>query len=234
MIRQGARRRHFSLMVLTFGPALLAGCGAGQEVSPPAVSLEWMGGPLTAEVRVPDERLADVRGRVSGYQAEILADGVIEFAEYERATLATVACVESPGVRVMTWPEFGRPAQPGLRLVGRGAYRYFVVAADESRQAEAQAFADGCASEFVSEIQLLWLEGTSLSVQERQSARREVAACLVAEGVAIAEDPTPEELNRVAFPPDGEPAGRTMDPVYEACAAPVIREYGIYTPGASF
>lgn len=43
-----------------------------------------------------------------------------------------------------------------------------------------------------------------------------------------------EELQRIAFPPDGKPNGRAIDPVYRGCVEPIAIRHGIHVAGAAF
>lgn len=130
---------------------------------------------------------------VSGYQREVFADGVVEYAEYEEAVLRTVACMRDAGLVV---------ADPAPSAGGRFLeYSYEVVAGSEAELPAATAEADAayvrCYVEFESLVGEAWLRQTAPSEEELDAALEGLAGCLRDAGVEGLEAgfATPEEMS---------------------------------------
>lgn len=124
---------------------------------------------------------------VSEFQAEILRDGLVDPAEYERAVYATVECLRDAGVVVSdpAWTPDGRFFM----------YTYL----SEEPNGPAVVANDTCFALYLSEVQTVHTEQTKPTEEELRVQAAEYAACLRSEGVLEAEDGmTVQELQVLA------------------------------------
>ena len=110
---------------------------------------------------------------VSAFQAEILDDGDVSIAEYERAVSATVGSLRESRHTV-----FG----PVWTFDGLH-YLYTFAGGNEDGSADAE-----CSAQYLSEVKLAWSDQVAPTEGERQAAAAEFAECLRADGVEGAED----------------------------------------------
>jgi hypothetical protein len=89
------------------------------------------------------EYSASVLSTTSGFQREILKDGVVTFAEYEAAKQATIQCARDAGLQVDVRPAAGmRPSS------------YGISAPTESEMEAAKATLSDCERAFLSDVDL--------------------------------------------------------------------------------
>lgn len=86
---------------------------------------------ITGAQPVPDltidpDVLSTLVPSASEYQRIIMKDGVITFAEYERAAFDAVRCVDNAGAKAIAPPPNPSGAPPPV-LTGRGDYQFAVV-----------------------------------------------------------------------------------------------------------
>jgi hypothetical protein len=101
-----------------------------------------------------DEQRIDLRDGASAYQQEVLADLVVDEAEYRQAMSDWHGCVASAGA------EASEITQNGQQL----GFEYSVEAANEDALALIQAPADACLPEYFDVISRVWVsQETKLS-----------------------------------------------------------------------
>jgi hypothetical protein len=110
---------------------------------------------------------AEVEGDLSGFQAAILEDDTVDFAEYERAILAAMSCVEGHGFETK-----GPFASQGGRSLGFDA----VVADDE--QAAYDHVLQTCEQEFLFPLVDVYNASVAPSEHELQQGDEIVMACV--------------------------------------------------------
>ena len=121
----------------------------------------------------------------------MLADGVVTFAEYERATVAEIDCITEalPSVKV-DGPRATQSDHPTLEytleVVGD------VPATEEANFEEAQA---ECHTRYLSDVGAVWATQDIPSEEERKSLLGDLRDCLVGAGVDLPEN---AELDDVA------------------------------------
>ena len=121
---------------------------------------------------------------ISEYEAPLLSDGVVTFAEYEEAVLATVACLRQSGVVA---------SDPTLDQAGRiFVYSYEVSESESETLEDAQARADAvystCFTTYEDDLQNTWLRQTEPDSEERAALVAELLRCLEREGLSVPSD----------------------------------------------
>ncbi len=111
---------------------------------------------------------ASASAGASLYQQDLLADGVT-YAEYERATLDTMSCLEREGIRV-----YGPYSEQGGRSLSFDYGGLDIDASPQQFQAEQAAF-EGCFKEHLDQVARVYAESVELTeteLQERELNRR--------------------------------------------------------------
>ncbi len=133
---------------------------------------------------VPEDFSAYARNlasSVSPFQADILEDGEVTFAEYERAMLASRQCLIDAGWDVSDVRDHPRDGWSLLFTVG------WEYDGDDARDARLSAQLDvdfaKCASEYHEWVEVAYRKSLIPSGTERQELTKELLACLEAEGV---------------------------------------------------
>lgn len=173
---------------------LLAGCGNAQ--------------PTAAEIDV-----AALAADSSAYQSEILADGVVTYAEHERSTLAMVQCLRDAGLDV----EGPAPRSDGTGIL---AYSYAVLGTADDEPDDLQARGDeayaACAAEYENAVARVYEHQNRLTVEERSQLRAPLLECLVDAGLSLTTESDDAELaDAVASDTRG-------------LASPCLQRYGAY------
>lgn len=203
-----------TLFALAALVAVLSGCGSGPREAPDASKPT---APAFSAFTFDASRLSAAPD-LSSFQRSILEDGELTFAEYERATLGFLSCVEDGGV-IVRHVEGDRYAE-GPELTSRGQYRFSLylpnrdgkpATVDEMRGLETR-----CGVEFTTVIQQLWAEHIAPSETELAAAREALALCLRAEGFEIPEPPSSEDFGAAA-----------SSPAYATCSSAVAEQFGI-------
>jgi hypothetical protein len=149
-----------------------------------------------------------IASETTEFQREMLEDGVVTQAEYERALLAQRDCVIAAG------------AEPGeLYEIGNNQFTfdYDISAATNDELDKIQVKADACTPKFFSDVGKVWAYQQLLTPAEREAQRPLVIACLVSVGIEVDEDADLTEIARSVIA-TGEP-----DRV-----APCVEEYPGY------
>ncbi len=177
-------------------------------------------GPKTAPP--PPSLASGVGGVDRSFQAKILNDGQVTFAEYDEAFLAYVSCAGQRG-----WVPVAPP-----RLTSRRLYDYQFTrpnsdpAAGASERARWEGDLRTCEAMFFDEVQRAWVVKTAPSQQELQAARDALGACLRDAQVSdVPAHPTAEDWERFIV----VSSGATLDErkVFRTCLTAVQGEYGI-------
>lgn len=152
-----------------------------------------LGGSGPSETSAPT-RVPDSRGLA--FQEAILSDGVVTFAEYERAVFAEVDCLERLGLVVRgpaTWPD-GPVLNISVGADPRLEYT-FVYLGDLT--AETDVAAQGCQYDWSWDVTLRWQEQNQPT--ERQAAQwfQSAIDCGLAHGVVFSNPPKEEEVVEV-------------------------------------
>ncbi len=135
---------------------------------------------------------------------EMLADGVVSFAEYEEVLLAYAACTADIGVEV--------------RLTLRYQGKFFEILTNIPGDAAPEVFEqdDECYWREVGPINQLWGLQNQPTEQEIQQARAALAACLRDSGIEVPEDATSDDFANL-------PPSRS----FVLCAERIGEEFGI-------
>jgi hypothetical protein len=113
-------------------------------------------------------------------QREILRDGIVSYAEYERAALAMANCVGEAGIRFLKPP----------RANALGQYAFTVIYQPDQRESGPAAYEE-CDRKFWREINQAWVHYRAPNEdQVLQSARDDLAHCLRPGGADIPEHPS--------------------------------------------
>ena len=124
------------------------------------------------------------------FQREILSDGVVTYAEYERSVLASIACMREAGLEVVG----PQPAQNGQLLM----YSYGGTPDLEGLKA-AESEADRCYRDHEEYVIHLYLAGIRPTWTELEERTTGYARCLVEAGLAVTGSPRMEELDTLAL-----------------------------------
>ncbi len=138
------------------------------------------------------------------FQREILSDGVVTFAEYERAVFRTVQCLRELGYEV-----------DGPELGARGLfYDYWVTVGPEGSAATSEA-QDRCDEEYLRSVAFAWARQNELTGAELEAELERLRACLGEAGVEVAADATVEDLIELVDGVDDEAFGCYLEsPVF--------------------
>lgn len=140
------------------------------------------------------------------FQRDILDDGVVTAAEFERALLARRECVSEAG------------ATPGEIYEGRNGeltFDYDITADNDEELQSIQSQADACLADYFSDVGSVWAYQRLLSPEEREAMRPRALACLDEAGLTgLAEDATASDM-AVAVQDDGEISAAERDCLVE-------------------
>jgi hypothetical protein len=129
------------------------------------------------------------------FQREIVEDGVVTAAEFERALLARRECVADAG------------ATPGDIYAGSNGeltFDYDITAESEEEARIVQRDADACLQDYFADVGTVWAYQRLLSPAEREAMRPRAVACLDAAGLTeLPEEATLAEM-AAAIQADGE------------------------------
>lgn len=139
-----------------------------------------------AAEEAPKLNVDEIAASTTQFQAEILADGEVSAAEYEKALLAQRQCVIDAG------------ATPG-ELVDAGnnerTFDYQVSAPSDGEREIIEAKAEECLGEFFDDIAQVWAYQQLLTADEREELRPKVVECLNKAGLAV---PSDADLKKIA------------------------------------
>ncbi|MGN8553446.1 UNVERIFIED_CONTAM: hypothetical protein OHV15_12770 [Microbacterium sp. SLM126] len=129
------------------------------------------------------------------FQREIVEDGVVTAAEFERALLARRECVADVG------------ATPGDIYTGSNGeltFDYDITAESDDEALAIQRDADACLQDYFADVGTVWAYQRLLSPAEREEMRPRALACLDAAGLTeLPEEATLAEM-AAAIRDDGE------------------------------
>jgi hypothetical protein len=166
--------------------AFLAGCGQERRASPPPFDVQH------------------VAQHTSAFQREILTDGHVDYAEYERSVLATVQCLRDGGLFV----EGPHPRDRG----DDGEFLDFSYGLEET---PGQSHEDvdrmindvskRCEREYRTDVDRVWAHQHVLTPQQREQSRQGLISCLHEAGARVRNDATDEAvLEAIADNADSE------------------------------
>ena len=140
---------------------------------------------------------------LSGFQARILVDGEVTFAEAESAYLGLIACLNQAGFEAS-----------GLETDEQGGFAFITRDPPTSQALAFNKTMTRCELEYTSAVEVAWADATATSPEEEAAFYTEVASCLRRAGLAVA-DASPEELARV-FEADPISYDKCLDEVVAA------------------
>jgi hypothetical protein len=153
--------------------------------------------------------VAQVAAATTQFQRELLADGTVTFAEYERATLATIDCLEDAGLVVDgPYPRNG----VDTRFL-EFSYGFDEIPSDqlEFTNQRMVAAGDACEREFRFDVARVWEYQHLLTPEERERQRVLLIDCLQVAGVDIADSATDEDIYLLSADPGNEAIRRCRE-----------------------
>lgn len=174
-----------------------------QPTSSPSDDLGFSHYTITTSDR---EEFASLLSEVTEYQRIILADGIVTFSEYERATFDTLRCMEEGGLTISHDAGFFTSGDgtsmsvdlgaltPGPRLTTEGIYEWIPAAADPSLF---QTVGEPCITEYSRVVVFLWTQHLQPTEQEQQDYRDRLGECIRDNGYEIPEHPSEQDMLRL-------------------------------------
>lgn len=154
-----------SNVVILVAMGVLAACGSGGV------------GPEFEGLDTPAGRLAAAQlGNASEFGREIVADGEVTAAEYERAVLATKRCIEDEGFAV-----------EGPTLAANGVLLDLVIVnggEDADGNSRVRPVYDRCSGEFLEPVSMVYAEQQVPSEEERREQLASLVTCFEDAGVS--------------------------------------------------
>lgn len=192
-------------MVVLVVWSVLAGCGSAVSVPSTAVvsteSVGLVGGipsstmdssstlaPLTFDEPLPADPGPDQGG--AALQQSIFEDGVVTFAEYERAFVAALACMVTAGLEVegpLRYPDGVLVLEPGTDP--RNRLTMFITVPDDP-SVDDSGITDSCQAQWSYAVETLWLRSVGPSQVEIQAWLEAAWACGEAAGQELSSPPT--------------------------------------------
>jgi hypothetical protein len=137
---------------------------------------------------IPPLDVARVTAGTTEFQRGILADGVVRFAEYERATLATISCIKEAGMEV-TGP-YPRSADKRFLEFNYG----MPASAADTSDARVMGIGQECEREYRVDVARVWEYQHLLTPEQREDMRQSVIGCLNDGALAIDENASVKEV----------------------------------------
>lgn len=123
------------------------------------------------------------------FQVEILADGIVEPSEYEKAVIADRDCVASGGYEV------SEPAWSSGQLTFTADADYSHAADPEAADARFLGTVRICREKFSGLVGEAWvMQFDKITPSEREAARKGVIDCLSAAGLPVSDENSDEEI----------------------------------------
>ncbi|MBI5949282.1 MAG: hypothetical protein HY875_14185 [Chloroflexi bacterium] len=158
-----------------------AGCGGGGGAGAPEAPIRAIEGGVKIDAATRENILKNA----SDFQQAIFRDGVVTHEEYERATLAEIACLREAGLQFHEGPS--------TDALGRYYWALFYPAGSDVDRGRAEA--QRCKNEYTDRIGMVWSNYRAPNYDEvMQSARDDLAACLREAGFDAPEHPREGEL----------------------------------------
>ncbi len=159
---------------------LLAACGQTEQQSP----------------EIPPLDVAAVVASTSPEQREPLADRVITFAEYEKATLATIQCLRDAGLTVEgPYPRNGTDSRYLDFTFGMVSYTGETLSPHNDK---AVSTADRCETTYRTDVARVWEFQLLLTPEARNEQKAHLIVCLRQAGVDLRPDASHQEVLRAA------------------------------------
>ncbi len=171
-MRQSA---HLSLLLLVMLSLGFSACGAES---------------VSRELPVRSELVTELLEDVPTFQRVILEDGEVTPAEYEKAVLATMACVADAGYDVVP---------PRLDEQTGALYFFYESVVDDDGIDLADQEYEGCYDEYQERVDTLYFFNAARVVDQRDISLEDIAQCLRAAGIEDVPDvPSAEYISEVA------------------------------------
>lgn len=154
-----------------------------------------------------DPVVAGMVATASGFQAALLADGELTPAEYERAVLAQVGCMEDAG-----YVAIGPVPSRGHQIV------YNFGAGKSDPDALGTTY-DDCYARYLDVVEPVWAYLHQPTEQEKQAEIHVLSSCLSDAGADVPGSPTYSELLDLV-PEVGEAGIRCVMESYDVYSAP--------------
>lgn len=142
-------------------------------------------------------------------QIELFRDGVIDFADYERATFAQMKCLELAGIEILSPPKYDAAAQ-------KFAFSY--------RTSDPMATGEislSCLKKHSAYVQETWKYNHRASEAQKQASREALGDCLRDAGFSeIVGVPTDQQITTLLEGSDSQPATAK-------CIGDVFHETGV-------
>lgn len=215
------------LLTWIVAAAYLASCAGGSSNADLASPTSGQGSrtPGRSAVQFSDLRISE--GRVQGalkdassFQSELLKDGVLTFAEYERSALEWAGCIQAADPSI-TWAVISSTTgdlkvTAGPLLDKRGRFQYGFLY--DPPIAPHEKVISGCKQEFFDVVEWFWIEHVAPTAKDVADARAALARCMLDSGEAIPENPSASDF--VRFRDDPTEA-------YTRCARAVSEKYAL-------
>jgi len=125
----------------------------------------------------------------SDFQAALLADGVVDYAEYEEAVLATIGCLRDQGLQVF-----------GPTLLSSGLLDFSYGGAPTREESDRQgAIGNECEEKYLFYVGMAYGMTIAPSSQERADRLVSYAQCLRDEGFDVAQTFTASDLDEISL-----------------------------------
>jgi hypothetical protein len=184
-VRDDRGRDRFLAIALTAIAVLLAACGGTHR---------------SRSFALEQQRLA----RTSPYQKQVLSGGVIKYADYERAVLATLDCIKRGNFpSTVLGPRLGSDGlldyQVGLTL----------PAPDPALETRFEQYQLDCVKQYSEDVSAVYSEQLVPSDKERKVLLASVARCLQTAGLKVPKQPSLRQIS--------EALGNNPSPAAKAC-----------------
>jgi hypothetical protein len=123
--------------------------------------------------------VSEIAANTTEFQHQIIEDGEVTYAEYEKAVLAQRQCVQGTGAVPTELYEIGN---------NELAFDYEVRAADDETASRISSEADQCRLEYLVDVGRVWAYQQVLTEEQRDEMQPLVVACLNEAGLEIDND----------------------------------------------
>lgn len=153
----------------------------------------------------------------SARQLELIADGEVNFQEYEEAYLAFVQCVTDAGITIREGPR--------LDVHGQNYRTSFAVGSTPAEAEASNRVMAECQDRHLRSVLVLWSAANRPSEALLQEAQQALRACLADRSIEMPPHLTGDDFGALlsaaaSGEPGGIPAGRSLDEI-----SPVLAEH---------